>query len=91
MTRWYTIRQTCCVCVRIKNVKCRRRRARADADISPVRIERQGVVDRSRADKRGLDGAKRGGDGAVDGLIELGVLRAGIRQGQRDYVGAYAL
>jgi len=66
----------------------RRRRAGADADIPPVRIECQGIVVGSRADKRSLDGAKRGGDGAVDGLIELGVLRAGIRQRQRDHIAA---
>ena len=69
--------------------RCARRR-RADADIATARIERECIVGRSRADMRRLDHGVGGRRIRRRDLVDLRVLRAGIRQGQGERVGTNA-
>ena len=64
-----------------------RRRRGAHADIAAARIERECIVGGSRADMRRLDHGVGGRRIRRRDLVDLRVLRAGVRQGQGERVG----
>ena len=70
--------------------KCCSRRRGSHADIAAARIDDECIVGGSRADMRRLDRRVRGRRIARRDLVDLRVLRAGIRQGQGEHVRADA-